>query len=506
VRIPFPVHISLPRAACFAGILFAVQLYQGTAMIFALCSFLFIVLATVTFNLAGGFSRPSGSYVFFYSVLAVILGLFWKAVLGEPGDSNLSQPNLTMEIYVGSMLAMMGAVAVSRRLTLKKPLLANMVTDANMQNATVGCLVAGVVLYGAILMSDGQMTGSVLSALGQVNRFVPMAIILGSIYEIRRTGGRRSVSLWVLLAMSVLFALGILGFSKEGIFMPVACWLVAIGSQGYRVSRLQFASLIFFFFIAFHYLVPYAQYGRNFAEPTLAGNIRVAANLMSDLEKVRQDYEKTNLDYYEGQTQHYYTTSQGFMNRLQMISVDDSLIDLTEKREPIGPLPLIMGFENLVPRFLWPDKPVVNFGNVYAHEMGGLSADDNTTGISFSPSGEAYHIGKWVGIFLWAPLLWIMLFTVFDSLCGDTRVEPWGLLMAAYFAHVAPEGMLGGIIYALGYVTFGLVFAAFAAAYLMPILGSMIKGPEQVAVRRATMAQSIPARVRPLRSGSLGQY
>lgn len=499
MRIPFPVHIPLSWAAGFAGILLVIQLYQGTALLFAICSFLFIVTATATFNLAGGFSRPSGSYVFFYSVLAVILGICWKAVIGERADSNLSQPNLTIEVYLGSIVAMLGAVAVSRRLTLKRPLLGNMVTDANMLNAAVGCMVTGILVYAAVLLGNMQ-SGSILSAVAQINRFIPMALILGTIYEIRRTGGRKSVNLPVLISAGALLFLGIFGYSKEGIFMPVACWLVAAGSQGYRLSKPQLAGLVFWLFFAVHYLVPYAQYGRNFVQPTFSGNLQVVVSLLSDLDRVRDDYEKTNADYYEGHTQRYYNTSQGFMDRLQMISVDDGLIDLTEQRGAIGPLPLIMGAENLVPHFLWPNKPAVNFGNFYAHEMGGLSPDDTTTGISFSPSGEAYHIGRWVGVFFWAPLLWILLFTLFDSLCGDTRVSPWGLLMSAYFAHVAPEGMLGGIIYAMGYVTFGLVFAAFSAAYLMPILGMLIKGPEQIAIRRTVLLQSAPSsRMRSLR-------
>jgi hypothetical protein len=38
--------------------------------------------------------------------------------------------------------------------------------------------------------------------------------------------------------------------------------------------------------------------------------------------------------------------------------------------------------------------------------MGGLSEEDLTTGISFTPTGEAYHMARWLGIFLIAPLLW----------------------------------------------------------------------------------------------------
>jgi len=299
-----------------------------------------------------------------------------------------------------------------------------------------------------------------------------------------------------------MFLGGLLGFSKEGMFMPLACWLVAACSQHYRFSRLQLVGFAFLVVFMFRYLVPYSQYGRNYRAATISDQIQLSADMLTDLERVRSEDAQSSEDTYSESTV-YFNTPQGFMDRLQMISVDDALIDVTEKNGTFGLAPIILGFENLVPHVLWPTKPNVFFGNVYAHEVGGLPEDDSTTGISFSPSGEAYHLKGWLGIFIVAPLLWILLFTVFDSLCGDTRASPWGLLMAAYFGHAAPEGMLGGIIYALGYVNFGLIVAALSAAYVMPIFGSLIKGPEQIRLRRIAPVRSVPRRSRVLPSDGM---
>lgn len=504
VRIPFPIHIPLSWAGGFALILFAIQLLQGTAPIFAICALLFIVLSAVTFNVAGGFSRPSGAYVFSYSVLVVIVGLCWKAVLGERADSNLEQPNLMMEIYLGSIVAMLVSVIISRKLTLKRPLLGNLVNDSNMQNATAGCLMAAI-LVEAILLFTARQSGSLLSAVAQLNHFPQMAVILAAIYEIRVSGGKRSINLAVVVASAITFLQGILGFSKAAIFMPTICWLVAVGSQGYRISRMQIVTLGLWLFFLMHYMVPYCQYGKGFNTGSFTGQFQLAVGMLEDLPNVRAKYLVSNSDYYENKTNQYFNKPQGFMDRLQMIAPDNSLVDITEKRGPIGPFPIIMDFENLVPRVLWPDKPAVNFGNMYAHELGGLSEDDDSTGVSFSPSGEAYHVAGWFGIFFWAPLLWVMLFTLFDSLCGDTRLAPWGLLMVAYFSHIAPEGMLGGMIYAMGYVAFGLVVVAVSAAYVMPILGSLIKGPEPVRLRKTALVGAVAGRGRAAPSQGVGQ-
>jgi hypothetical protein len=503
VRLPFPVHIPLPRVVLFAALLFAVQLMQKTSIEFAIYCFLFVVVSGVAFNLAGGFSRTSGAYIFFYSILAVILGLCWKAFLGEPADSNLITPLLTMKVFLGGITAMLIAVIISKKLTLRRPLLGDLVTDANMQNATIGCMITGLTV-GLLLTFVPHDGGGILSAIAQINRFLPMALILGVIHQIRRTGGKRSISVPVLISGGSIFLVGVLGYSKEGMFTPLACWLVAAGSQRYRFTRFQIVGLVLLVLFMFRYMVPYSQYGRNFEAENNSERVKRSFELLTSLEEVRQKANEEARDSYSDSSVVYFNSPQGIMDRLQMISVDDALVDVTEKNGSYGLYPIVVGFENLIPHFLWPNKPSIGFGNLYAHEIGGLAEDDFTTGVSFSPSGEAYRIGRWLGIFIVAPLLWILLFTVFDSLCGDTRVAPWGLLMAAYFAHIAPEGMLGGIIYALGYVNFGLIFAALSAAYVMPIVGSLVKGPEQIRLRRISPIRSVPRRSRVLPSDSFG--
>jgi len=474
----------------------AIQLYEGTNADFALGCFFFIIVASLAFNVCGGFTYPSGGYVFFYSSLTVIIGLVWKAVLGEPADSNLQNPLLTIQVYLGGISMMLVAGFLSTKLRTKRAFLRKMVTDANMQTATVGCMIAGIlILVAGFLVPGGN--GTVLSALGQLNRFFPMAIILGVIHAIRRSGGTRSVNPPVLISSGFLFAQGILGFSKEGIITPFLCWIIAAASQRYKVSRTQiFAGFLGTLFV-FQYLVPYAQYGRGYREDTFAANLEVSISLLSELGYVRQQYLADQAYVAENGVGGYYNTSQGFFDRLQELGIDDALLDHTQQFGTYGLYPIIASFENLVPHFIWQDKPSVFFGNVYAHEIGILAEADISTGISFSPTAEAFHLAGWPGIFFLAPALWLLLFAVFDSLCGDVRLSPWGLLVMVSFGHLAPEGGVSEIAYAVGYLAFGIVFAAVMGAYLMPIVGTLFIGPEGISIRRGAPIRSIPNRLHP---------
>ena len=146
MRLPFPERIPMVPVFIFAGILCAVQLLQGTNAIFSLCCFFYVLVAAYAFNIAGGFTRTSGAFVFFNATGTVILGLCMKAYLGEAADTNLLSPLLTMNVYLVGMCMMCVAVYLTRKFATKRALLGKMVTDSNMQTATVGCLIAGILM------------------------------------------------------------------------------------------------------------------------------------------------------------------------------------------------------------------------------------------------------------------------------------------------------------------------------------------------------------------------
>jgi hypothetical protein len=136
-------------------------------------------------------------------------------------------------------------------------------------------------------------------------------------------------------------------------------------------------------------------------------------------------------------------------------------------------------------------------GNVFAHEVGLLAEEDYSTGVSFSSTAVAFHLLGWPGIFLLAPALWLLLFTIFDSLCGDVRKAPWGLLVMVLYAHAAPEGDVNSVIYMCFYGAFAIIFAAIMGAYVMPVVGTFFIGPEGISLRRGVPIRAIPSRLLP---------
>ena len=487
MRLPFPERIPLPAAFVAATVLTGLQQLQRTALYFSFYTFLVIIFATIAFNLAGGFTRPSGSYIFFYAVLGVVEGLVYKAFLGEPAESNLRSPILTMQVFTGGMAAMCVAALISRKFRRRRGLLSGLVKEKDEKNAAVGCFAVGMVIV-LLDIVNSHKDGSILSALTQLNHFLNMSIIIGTLYTIKVSRGRTGFSTSVLVYIGTSIALGIMYFSKQGMFTPLLCWLVAAASLRLRIRGYQIALGLIAVYFMFHIMVPYSQYGRNLVPEGISVNQRISLSysLLSDPASLISEYSEAggggddnsgNMDYYD--------KPQGFFDRLTMIGPDDALVSYTSQTGPIGLDIIPAYFANWIPHFLWPGKPGLASGNLYAHQIGGiLSEEDTSTGISFTPTGEAYHLAGWTGVFVVAPIIWTMLFLLFDSLCGDTRSSPWGLLMLALFAHIAPEGMLGGVIYAMWFNAVGLIFVALATGYLMPVIGTLIAGPEKTGLIR----------------------
>jgi len=479
VRLQLPLQISLTKTLIFAVSLFCVQQFEHTSLAFSLLFFGFVVMGNLAFNAGGGFSRASGAYVFLFVMLVCLIGVTWKAVLGEPADSNLRSPVLTMGCYTASMLMLLLVILANKKITGNAQGLAPGGLDYTL--SALGCVILGIVLV-VLNSTVGAEPGSLLSILNQLTQFFPLAIILGTIGAVRDSNGRRSVNFISGAAMVIVMGGSMLEFTKQGMFTPIVCWLLSVCFAHFRLRWIHYLVIAAFTVFGFT-IVPLIAEGRDSAPDgaNYAQRAAIVYHILTHLAEAKQQENETNDNIRAAQIMTgYYDSTQGFIERLSIIPIDDAFFNYTAKGNYIGYNAILLYYENFIPHFILPDKPQPYNGNYYAHEIGGfLAPDDFSTGVSFSPVAEAFHVDGWTGIFLLLPAIWLSLFVSVDYICGDLRNSPWGLLVVVLFAHAAAESLLGSLIYISVYGNLGIVLAILFCTRFTPVLGQLFYGNQR---------------------------
>ncbi len=496
MRIPFPERVRPSHALIFATMLLVVELLEGTNPYFAGCAFCFILVAAISFNIAGGIAYPSGAFILFNAIFTIALPLTAKAILGQPGNRNLHAPVRTIEVYLCGMVGMFAAAVVSHRFRRRKALLSGLLAESNLRSSYVGSAVFAVLIFVFLVVFPGGANGSFSSFLNQIDRFPVLTFIIGVVYIIHHSRGRRSVTVPLLLMIVFTSLMGLITFSKELFLTPFFAWAITAALMGYRLRWINIVLFVVGMYLTVTFMVPYAQYGKSFVAPQLS-RTGTAIYLLTHMDDVRQQYEESVA--FTGNV-HFYDQHMGLLSRLEVFSVDDALIDVTDQRGPIGYTPLIEGFEAMIPHFLWPNKPVAFYGNTYAHEIGILGDNDNLTGVSFSPSADAYHEGGIIGVLITESGVLILIFLVLDSVIGDVRLNPIGLLMTILISRAASEGALFSTPYLISNALAGIVIVAYICAYALPIIGKVFTRSPSGAAPPALPASSQRAMPDPVTS------
>lgn len=453
---------------------------EGTPLLLALTAQAFMLISGLTFNLCGGLVYASGAFVFFGSVLSLGLGLVIKALLGEPLQSNLIAPQKTMFVYLAGMASVLVAAVVSRRLRRRRGVLESVDLSKQVTSTGLGCLLIATVT--PLILPE-----SLKGTFSQFNSAFISVTILLVVYQVTRASGGMRCFHPVALASWVYMTgyYGILHFSKQGLFAPSVAWAVAAVAGGYRISFRRLVVVGATATIAAALLTPYSQLARNYAGRDDERE-HVIELLTHPLETRALYAEQSKISYELGGDYHWFDEPQGLLDRLTMVPIDDALIDSTDSLRPGTPYALWSYVINIVPRFLYPDKPSLLWGNLYAHDIGVLANEDESTGISFTPFADGYHTARWIGVTAYLGTMVCVMFIVCDSVGGSIQRSPWGLMYLLYFAHAAAEGMLQQTMYSISNFTAALVGAALVARYVAPVIGNFI-----FAERRLPKAENI---------------
>ena len=448
MRLPYPTRININHVMIAAVLLLFAQLLDGTDPVFAFLACLTMVFSAMAFNVLGGLATTSGAFVFFLAIPTFIILLFLKVFTWEPTNRHFEQPMITITATAIGWAGILAAAGLSRRFSSRRNFVHFTTRDLeNLKNTSAGLLVIG--LFSQILLTNYNTggTGTIWTALNQLNIFIPMATILATYYEICISRGTRSMNWIVIVSIFYVAGFGFIAASKQGMYTPFLSYFLVCAALEYRFRPLQVMAMLAWLAFAIGFLFPWAQYARaSTRQSTLTGTVEATINLLKNPATIPAMYSwysdslKKNEDI--NQVSLCYDHPHGILDRESLICQDDRLIQLTQHTGPVGFSYLVDGFEMVVPHFLWPGRVTLSLGNIYGRETDEASQEDFTTAVAFAPIGDAYRELGWSGIVVVMPILYFFTFIFLNGVFGDARESPWGLVLVAYAAFAAPGLLL----------------------------------------------------------------
>jgi len=468
LQLNLPKRLPLRHLMPFLGVVLVLQLLEGTKAATSLEFCAFILLMTDAFNAVGGMVYPSGAYIFFLGMLSVILGGLAKTALGESLDAQVMHAQRSMLVYLVGAVSVWCAARISARVRVKRPWLESLnISTQQMREAALGSALVGQ--FGWMLVPL-----SVVSTFNQLNQFLPIAILFAVYTKARATHGRRTFS--VLAFVVWLWGTvnwGIFLFSKAGMFTPAVMWALAALAAGYRSTWKKLLTIGAVVLVCSSFMTAISQVGRVYRDSPDA--MAKAIDLTLHPVRTREIYLAQSRAVLRNPTNyHWFSDSQGLLDRLTVFPIDDALISISDEGHTRGILPIETYVVNMIPRYLVKQKLTYHWGNQYAHEIGMLGNNDDTTGVSFSPFADGYHTMLWWGMTaVMFPVL-LAMFSFCDSLTGSTEQTIWACLYLLYFAHGSAEGMLGSPFSAISVNAVMIVAAAIVTRYGTATVGHLL--------------------------------
>jgi hypothetical protein len=456
----FPGPLRVDVSMALATLLLVLQLAARTSLEFAELTFLGIIFSVLAVNLLGGLRSVAGCCVAVVALKMFVIAEIAKVFYGEPGQSHLQEPMVTMAVIALSMAGLCLAALVCHSFRPRHILFEPLVEPGALRLLAILGFVVGT---GSFLLAQfygvsdegAVQLGGLGGLLRRVSACAPVAIVAGTAYSIIRSQGKRLFCLYNALPFFSQVAIGILFTSKQGIFDPIF-YLVATGmafKYAWRRSHLAFSIIVVL--LSIFVLFPFAQVARNY---TRGVNISDTFNKTISFfdENLRNphyfvdQYQEYNEGIGEDDTGRYFETPSGLLERMSLIKPADSLIAATLKRGTSGWESITPGIVDLIPRILLPRR-LVNVPNTLGYKAGFVDEDNYGTCISFGFAADAFNAFGWIGVGVISFLIGLLIIAVTRLLTSSLQANIWALVLLGSYqlsiAEVSVAGVMQIVIY-----------------------------------------------------------
>ena len=440
MRVPFPKHIPIGFLLLVLTLVLCIQLVQGTDPVFATLMLVAQVCAMTAFNLMGGMTHMAGAFCLFAMLPAVTVPELAHVFLGQPGDFNLIHPLTTAAVCAVFFGCVMVAAWVVSSMSHPAPLLDH-VRFSLFELRTISvfaCAAALSILIRMITFQEALQDGSLLAAL---NHFSPIliaiSVMMATYVRITLTRGASVMNGFVAFLLILAIVPGVLSASKEGMLMPLLCWIVVVASSNHRFSGLGILGLATVLFVVWAFVFPFSQNARF--------SVRSAGKLSEKVELIMEFIR--NPSHFPGSTDSEAasrefgsaTSKANIVGRYSVLPSIGMLIDADEKLGYTSINRYTPVLLSVVPHALWPNRPAPITSNELGHKAGfPMGTGDTTTGIAIGSPALFFDLGGWFALIIYTLFCFLIFFLVTVRVVSSSQTGIWGLVA------VGTEGNIAG--------------------------------------------------------------
>ena len=437
MRIPFPKYISLRTLFATLAVVLLIQLIQGTDPAFAVLMLIAQLGAAAAFNRLGGMNHMAGAFCLFAILPNVTIPELTHIALGQPGDYNLAHPIDTAGVCAVFFLCVLSAALFVTVTGSPQPVTDRIpfsILELRIVSA-VACFICIGMAY-AVLTSDGPVEdGSFLAAL---NHFYVLllatSIMLATYVRLAVTNGRSSMNWYVAFLLILALVPGILGASKEGMLLPVLCWLVVVAASGHRFSVWGTLAIFGCCLLIWKFVYPFSQNARSSIREanTLSQKVGMIIDYFRDPSQF-PDWSENLEDSDEFGAE---SSKVNILNRVSLLKSIDMLIDADQRLGYTSYARYAPVFLSVVPHALWPDRPSTITSNELGHKAGfRIGNEDTSTGIEIGSPALFFDVGGWVALAVCTILTFSGFFYLVRRLVGSTEHGIWALVPIGAESH-----------------------------------------------------------------------
>ncbi|NOY71252.1 MAG: hypothetical protein GXP14_02575 [Gammaproteobacteria bacterium] len=440
-------HVLVMLWFIVSTIIISIQAVLGAEPVILVMAFLSVIVPGVIFYLFGIFNIASIFAVMLlmkYGAMPFII----KTLMGDRIDVGLWATNESfLIITVGSGLILM-ALFLANIIPIKNHFLTRKFHSHDLKKYGYVFYFLGLIFgllhvqFKPIILASGQLSSG-FGGFGEFSGFLYLGIILSTAFLVSLSN-EKTIDVRIVLMLCGALLLSLLSNTKNQFVLSLIAYAATLFFYipGYlrRKRGWRHLGYIFFLSIVFVYIVaPLVHITRAVGVSNVSTITERIKYVFDNSSNIMGAAEAVTLSRQDDRVHYFGVIDSVLVDRLDMIQDMDLVISRTNQANLVGWQPILLSFQSITPRFLYPDKPSYNDIDLIAYNID-LISEQRVLRRTMGVYAVAYSMFMWSG---WIPtvlIIYVLWFIVLRVIVrSDLRCNVWAIYFLVKYGFVFTE-------------------------------------------------------------------